>query len=347
MTGENVFDTNERSERMDDVKVEVIAPNGLGYGEGPISVEKRLESGALDEETIAKTEQASLSPKANIRISKVKYDTCIDGRCATCIQRLEGSSVIEESDPTFCYKVAGGGVTMGAIGDIATRRDRQGGVKARFKSAIQLLKEKGIGFGVHSSNHGNTEKSDCGAIDKAPLILMNSVKYRFQILSTLEALFGEYAFTDQFKKDYDSVYENFDSFLNSDGFKNENYCGADVVGVVAQEGYPVKVLADDHLEIRIRINVDVDNFTTNQAYIRGQTGDRAQVFGVDIPRMKEIADLGWQDLADKRKAFLGMIIYNLATATTLTDGSLPVDKVYKKYANPKPIFKSQKLALVA
>ena len=40
---------------------------------------------------------------------------------------------------------------------------------------------------------------------------------------------------------------------------------------------------------------------------------------------------------------MGMMIYSLATAATLTDGTLPVDKIYAKYPCPSAdVFKSHK-----
>ena len=340
--GRSILNMENGENQPPEVIVETIAPEGLGYGEGGISVQARLTEGSLSPETIDKVAQASKSSEATVAVSDVSYDTCPDGRCASCIQRIEDGQVIESKDPTYCYKVFGGGVTMGMSGSVANGKEKGNGVFVAFTNAVSRFKQKKIDFGVHSSNHAGGEKSDCGAIDNAPKIYVNTLKYRKQITATMGAVFGPNAEEEQYKKDLDEVYGNIEDFVTDNGFKKENYSGADVVGMIAEDGYPVKVLADNHLEVRVRVNVDVDDYTTDQQFIRTKTGEEAQIFAVDVPRMKELADLDYDDVPEKRKAFLGMMVYSLATAATLTAGDLPVDKVYKKYPNPAPIFKSEK-----
>jgi hypothetical protein len=62
----------------------------------------------------------------------------------------------------------------------------------------------------------------------------------------------------------------------------------------------------------------------DQRLIRDKTGNVAQVFGVDIPRLVKIADRRYENDDDKKAAFASMLVYTLSTATTLTDGTLPV-----------------------
>ncbi len=68
----------------------------------------------------------------------------------------------------------------------------------------------------------------------------------------------------------------------------------------------------------------VDGKTINQAAIREVSGGKAQVFAVDVWRLKSISERLYGSAEDQGKAFASMIVYTLATAAILTKGNLPV-----------------------
>ncbi len=68
--------------------------------------------------------------------------------------------------------------------------------------------------------------------------------------------------------------------------------------------------------------------TVNQRLIRMVTGDKAQIFGIDIWRLENIAAKLYPDQPElQHKVFLSELVYTLGVAAVLTKGDLPVDMI--------------------
>jgi hypothetical protein len=211
-------------------------------------------------------------------------------------------------------KVFGGGLTMGVASGIAVGDIADTALTDAFTATQQAMRGRGVDYGAHTAlhTHGDT-KTGCGAIDLAPQIVGAAVQYRNEIRQTVVALYGESA-------ELDAALDNYAVAANAD---NSTYDSRKVMNDIIDDGKVVKALADDHLETRIVLNY-VPGFTADQNFVREYTGSRAQVFSVDVWRMQEIAAQMYDDPADRERAFVGELIYTLATAAVLTKGDLPV-----------------------
>ncbi len=308
-----------------DAKVETIAPYGLGYGEGPIGVKSRLESGDLSPDTIDMVGDLVHDPRLLV-VAEANDDGCGDGRGVASVVR--GSEVLNRS--LHRRKVFGGGVVKGGIaligaGDIDSTSVRT--FTDIFATGADILRGKGVEFGAHTSTHANHEKTDCGAIDKAPLIICNSVKFESNIRENLSALL------DPGDEDLviaqDIVFDNLNE-VASISADTEHSPHIVTMDLVKAKEKVLKELEGDHREIRIVINIDNEDLTVDQGFIRKETDDEAQVFAVDVPRMKYIARKIYENDIDKQKqAVVAMLVYTLSTAATLTEGDLPVDIAYQ------------------
>ena len=344
---------NEGESTKPPVTVETIAPDGIGYGDGSISRTERLRRGDLTPEIDKKASEAARNPQCLVPVSEdengVRYpfDICSDGRCTSCIEKIVDGKVEQvdlEEGPRYLYKLLGGGLVMATAGRIGNGAKYDELMDYLF-STEEILDVNQINFGLHTSTHKHEGQSGCGAIDNFPVVLQNVVKYKQQIEGTLKALFGQESSSLLFQESLNSIFDEYETIVSDADYqeKIKNYRGEDVVGNVAKKGYIVKELDGDHNEVRVVFNIDVDGYTIDQSFVRKETDDRAQVFVVDVPRMKEIVDDLFDEPEQKTKALLSMMAYSLATVATLTDGSLPVDKVYKKYPTASAVnFKNSK-----
>lgn len=186
-----------------------------------------------------------------------------------------------------------------------------------FHTGIDSLRNKMIGFGGHTDEHAYGLACGCGAVDKAPIAIANAVKYEEQIRTTLQVLGID-------ESGLDDVFGNYEAY--AEAIKDDtSYSGADVMNEIVSSGKVVKELRGNHLEMYIVLNM-TKGYTVNQEAVRQATGDEVQVFGVDVWRMKDVADRLYANESEdvRHQAFLSELVYTLGVAATLTKGDLPV-----------------------
>jgi hypothetical protein len=147
-------------------------------------------------------------------------------------------------------------------------------------------------------------------------VLQNIVKYQQQIMGTLLALDINTGGIDEIMDSY-RKYAEFEA-------TDTAYAGRLVADEIIDTGVVVKDLGDDHREMYIILN-NVEGMTINQEYVRTVSEGEAQVFGVDVWRMQDVARRAFPgDPVTAHKAFLSELVYTLSVAATLTSGDLPV-----------------------
>lgn len=296
-----------------DIRVEKLTDK-LGYGGGGISHVERREF--VSDETIAKVEEAIQSPDILVPIDTDKDgnplddDGCGDGRRWKRI--FEGAK--ERLRSLNRSKVFGGGVAMTAASLIGTGKAAGNTLNNLFHKSIGFLKDKRIGFGAHTDDHAHGENCGCGAFDRAPEAIANAVLYEDQIRGSIDALGVDTTGLDE-------VFDNFRSY--NEEIQGQPYSGREVAEEIMDNGKIVKELTDDHREMYIALNM-VEGYTINQELIRQVSNDEVQIFGVDVWRMKQIAERLHDEPAEQQKAFLSQLVYTLAVGATLTLGDLPV-----------------------
>lgn len=309
-----------------DMRTETLAPqievnkivDGFGFGEGGISHEERKL--IVGEEVLADIESAIASNDILVPVStdklgrRIDDDGCGDGRGVKAV--FEGWMTRAKS--LTRSKVFGGGVAMTAgmkigLGDTAGQ-----GLQELFHDSIETLKDKQIGFGAHTDDHNSGESSvnsGCGAIDRAPFVIQNAVKYQEQITESIAALGAD---TSQLN----DVFKNFASYAEQ--IKDGEYSGKKVTNEVSDNGKIVKELEHNHHEMYVVLNT-IEGKTVNQELIRSVSGGDVQVFGVDVWRMQELAQREYPNDTEKQNtAFLSELVYTLGVSATLTKGDLPV-----------------------
>lgn len=307
--------------------------DGLGIGDGSISLSERVEQQEhphpVEQEIISKVEAVIDSDSILVPIDTddngepIQDDGCGDGRWVKRI--LRGKKFLKRS--LNRAKVFGGGATMGVAAAIGLGKADGHTLFTVFTNAIDTLESHGVHFGAHTDEHAHGSDCGCGAIDKAQLIIGNAVKFRTEITDAIGLL------TD---KQYDkarlsAVLDNF-AIYAPQALGDDTYKGHDVATEITGRHKVIKELGGPHLETHVVINT-VQGYTINQEIIREVSDGKAQIFGVDAWRLRQIADKAYDDEESREKAFLSMLVYTLATAATLTKGDLPVFVVNK---TPQP-----------
>ena len=302
----------------------LLAPEGLGFGSGSIGVEVRLadEADGLNEAVLTKVDEAITSDNILVDVDHGKdgnllYDDgCGDGREVARVFR----GVVLKTKSLVRSKVFGGAAVMATAAAIGTGEASGKKLNPLFSWAVQKLESKGIGIGGHSDTHAHGQNCGCGAIDKAPLIVSKVTDYNDEIRSVVGLLGLDVTTLDG----DDGIFANYDNYLENEvsGFENE-YSGRKALDELLDIGKVVKELDGTHNEVRIVLNT-VEGKTVNQELIRGVSDGLAQVFAVDVWRLKQIAEGMYDDPVAQNKALVSMVVHTLGVAATLTKGDLPV-----------------------
>ena len=350
----------EVKEGQDVATVTEISSLGYGNQESKISYDKQRENGELPETVSTKSVEIIKNNECLQPVNE-SDDGCIDGRptievlCVDKTGELTSSSVGDNTAHERA-KVAGGGYMTSlamqrALEEPNMTLDEDLGVVA------SKLTEKRIYCGAHSGAHSSTEActTDCGANDKFQKILENGVGYRGSIAENVRGLLAvaDINFDDQV---FNAVMDGWSKTLDN-GAYFEGSTGDSRFTVIensmkdAQEKSgsferPVAVskhLEGDHKESFIVLNY-IEGKTFSQVQFAKKLAesfpdidkkDLPQAFVVDVPRIVQLAKaMGAASTEDGRirsdleiearteKALYAGIAYQLATAATLTDGSL-------------------------
>lgn len=310
-----------------EIQVDCIAPEGLGYGQGSISVNERLENPEdLRESDINKTREIIESQVSMVLINS-NDDGCPDGREASAI--IEGVNEERVEADLVRAKVFGGGSTMAmsAIVGNGAINPKEESLTDAFEYAIFRLEEVGLNYGGHSHVTVGEGKSGCGAIDEAPAILSNTEVYETEIADNIRALVDP----EQNRAELDGMIEtamtNFKELSDSQQSESETeepYKGGKILSKLLHRNKKIAELKGGHNEVAVVINTDMEDMTFDQEAVRKSTEGRAQVFPIDVPRLKEISQSMFEYEPDQKRAVISMLIYSLSTAATLTKGDLPV-----------------------
>jgi hypothetical protein len=309
-----LFMHGEKGEMMPEVHVQRLA-DGLGFGEGQISHNDRVDE--VDEETRHAVEGLIESPRILVKVDvdssgrRLDDDGCGDGRGVRRI--FEG--LTEKFKSLNRSKVFAGGAGMTMASMVGLGQTAGTTLRSAFSGAIHRLQDREIGFGAHTDDGHSDENGGCGAIDKAQTVLKNVGKYRDQISGVMTDVLG----LDD--TGMDGVFKNYADY--ADDVADEDYKGKEVAGEIIDSGKIVKELTGKHQEMYIVLN-DVEGYTVNQQIIREVSGEKVQVFAVDLWRLKELAAQLYDTPEQQALALKSMVVYTLATAATLTKGDLPV-----------------------
>ena len=290
--------------------------DGLGFGDGKISVQDRLnsvsEDNRLEPELLQAIEQKIDSDEILIPID-ANDDGCSDGRGVARIFR----GLMELKRSLNRAKVLGGGETMTAAAEIGLGHTIGKQFGEVFKGARNKLNKFKIPFGAHTDKHAKDKNGGCGAIDEAPQIVSNTIKFEDNIKGAINVL-SEGTHNEGALKEVFNNYRSYTRETNS-----EEYSGRQVLEEIMEDNKVVKELGGKHLEVAIVINT-VRGKTVNQEVIRQISGGKAQVFAIDEWRLRDLSEKLYDDPGEQQKAYLSMLVYTLSTTGTLTKGDLPV-----------------------
>lgn len=328
-------------------EISIIAPHGLGYGEGLISVETQIKHGELTHEVLSRA--IDIVQQSDTVFTKVDIDApddgCGDGRPTAKVFRVikrPDERIVEEFNKSRRRaKVFGGGlVVASSMLRVLKGQPLKADTVLRDRAeTTAILNNEGIPFGAHTDTHATDDQCGCGAIDKYPAITRNVITFRDGISSTLVALYGsEYSANEHA---INEVFDYYEGLLTEHPEYFTDAEGSKTMGIIEDNGAYIKQLSDTHLEDLIVIN-DIEGTTFDQrafdAELREIVGDDApqvQAFTFDTWRGRMYADAMSKHAVEnnpsldleftRKKAYADFLIRStLAVAATLTAGDLPV-----------------------
>lgn len=340
-TGELITMPYETAELEQTHEVVDLAPNGLGYGEGKISTQTRIEKGEISSGDLQVAgEIIQDDPEVFVPVdADAPDDGCGDGRRVKRVLRLnEETDIIEELNKSRRRaKVFGGGLMAASSmwRSIAGTPQYGETVLGDREFIAVKLKEMNIAHGAHTDIHASGDNCGCGAIDGYPNMTRNAGVYKKEIIGTLRALYG-----DSFESNRAAIESVFATYgvLTDDEDYFSNAQGAKTRDLIASNGSVIKELDAEHLEGKVVLN-DIEGTTFDQRKFdeklqaQGVTAE-IQVFVVDTWRGRMYSDAMAQVAADtlegvdyeeaRQKAYADFLIRTLAIAATLTKGDLEV-----------------------
>lgn len=341
----------DEKERTMNIVVKEIIPMGYGDAASSISYEKQKRSGELSDEVEARSRELITSGEC-LRTVTDSDDGCIDGRPAVEVLYADDSGefytktiTAEAAAEHVREKVAGGGIVTGYAMLRGIGEQRGASIDDDFETTGDIMNDAHVHCGAHTGGHAHGGGTGCGANDKVRPIFENAVLFRDNIAKNTADLL-EVAGVEFDRDVFDEVVDNWADSLTDDAYF-EGSTGASRFNKIQEtikkaqqqdgaNGGAVSVskdLAGDHKEDFIIINY-VDGHTFSQADFAAKLAEqfpdlaseeRAQAFVVDVPRIVKLAQA-----VDKKhpgkltKALYAGVAYQLATAATLTDGTLPI-----------------------
>lgn len=338
-----------------------------GYGEGKISYENYTSSEDYDPEVEERFFEILREFEALVDVQE-SDDGCIDGRFTVELyinKDGEFELVVADNSNHERAKVAGGGYMTGLAMRLGTVV-HGANIEGDLEETVETLAGNKVFCGAHSAGHvhldenGVETKTGCGANDEFPLILHNGIAYADKIKGTMEALLNKVGMPfdvtifDKVIEKWEEVMSDENYFAGSSGAtrlqKILNFQAVKSIDAGGRKPVAVtKNLEGAHNEIAIAINfvegktvsqgIIADKLAENIATKKGIKAEEVdkktlpQAFVIDAWRIVELSENVFdKDIASELEALQALyagVIYQLATAATLTDGSLPI-RVYKK-----------------
>lgn len=326
------------------------------YGDesSKISLDKYRDSAEYDAEIDARFWEIIEKAQARVEVTE-EDDGCIDGRWTVKVIFNDGGEVrVSLADNTNHErpKVAGGGY----ITSLAMRLGaglRSSSLDTDVTVTGETLASHKVYCGAHNADpsHVHAEGgTGCGANDELPLILHNALAYRDGVRKTTEALLAKAGVVFD-ETVFDSVLGNWEETLSDNEYFGDS-TGASrlqrVVNLQVEQSElnatrkPVgvtKELGGAHKEIAIVANYE-EGTTISQGTIAQLLTEKAkeigrdatteqfiqslpQAFVVDAWRIVKLAGAAVEE-NDTLTAIYAGVMYQVATAATLTDGSLRI-----------------------
>lgn len=303
----------------------IFRGEGLGYGLGPVGVQNRLvdPEDPLTHEILDVVAEELLSPEllqpvdADEKGKPINDDGCSDGRTAVILKKF-GESRLKFAK--LRRKVFGGGLTMG-MATIIGNGLAKGGLNDVYEQAHDKFALANINYGAHTEIGKDT---GCGATDYAPTILSLGIEHEAEIREDIISLANPEKDNSELGAIIDIAFHNIRQYVGNNRELFQNYDPKKVTESIVERKKAVAELGNEHHEVAIVFNIDIENSSTDQAHIRDVTRDAAQLFALDIPRLREIAEKAYDNIEEKKIAFVTELIYSFATLATLTKGDLPV-----------------------
>jgi hypothetical protein len=324
-----------------------LAPQGLGFGnpDAKISTVGQRTAGTITAATMQTGSHLLLA--SDFMVDVQHYDSgCIDGRTTAQVmfRNAEAQLVTHEydyDDHHWRPLVAGGGYITARPAEVVLR-GRGHTPQDDLKRVIKQLQKAGVYAGAHTGSGADEAQgvTDCGANDKFSAIVAAALEYQDAIKSGLQLLFEVTGrslenFDDHYAKAL-QAYEQMAQPAYSEASNGQMALQLITDSLKADAtGKPLAVIKQsegDHRERFIYMNaipnttLDQTGFTRALAeYFPDQNPvELPQVFVVDMWYIDTLATALTINLQQRKLAFITMMIYQLATAATLTDGSLPV-----------------------
>lgn len=331
-------------QQMKEYKVDVIAPTGLGYGEGSISVADRLDRNELDLESLqAAVDIVTNDPDIFVPV-EADDDGCGDGRGTARIYRFlnPATGEIQEFKKSLNRaKLFGGGlIATSSMWRMVDDSEDGKTLDGDREYIAAKLEEAGIPYGAHTDNHAKGEKCGCGAIDLYKEISENIVNYEENIRGTLQVLYG-----NAYEENIPAINVVFDKYRSLSETYYGGTTGKSTMKFIEKDGAVIKQLDGPHLEGLTAIN-DEEDTTLDQEMLREKLVEKGlspdiQIFVVDTWRGKKyanfIADLAEENGQDRETAyaiaFADFLIRTCAVSATLTAGDQPVIRRSVKQAD--------------
>lgn len=324
-----------------------IIPMGYGNPNSTISYDKQIESGELKPEVAARSREIIASGECMHPVTD-NDDGCIDGRPAEEVLYVDEkgnfyTKPIEDAAEHIREKVAGGGYITGYA--MYTGLGRKGAsLDEDFHDVGKITNSKKLCCGAHTASGSHGATTGCGANDKVGEILANGIVFKEQIAKNTRALleaggvsFDETVFTTIIGN-WQATIEDEAYFDASTGAQRFNAIQDNIKEAQAADGGTKAVsvsknLVGSHNEDFIVVSY-VEGYSFSQAHFTKALAESfpenpieksAQVFAIDVPRIIKLAKaIGGDDEQQVNAALYAGVAYQLATAATLTDGSLPI-----------------------
>ena len=324
-------------------------PLGYGNPDAKISITERLKD-PLQAELIEKAGEIIISGEVFVPVTDMD-DGCIDGRIANLVRFINTENLEEQEHVIIDQgheraKVAGGGYVTALAMYIAVKFN-SGSVDGDLAAVTEVMTREGVYCGAHTGEHSdpNDGVTDCGANDKIDKILRSAVEYAAHIRGDAEALLSvagvtvEEAAKDEVESSWKTAAQDEAYFEGSNGDTRLDIVKKAMMDAQIASGSekPVAVskdLAGSHNEAFIVVNYqDGVTLSQRQLFTRLQAEyseidpkQLPQAFVVDAWRIVQLATALKQgdESLDMTKLLYAGVAYQLATAATLTDGSLRV-----------------------
>jgi hypothetical protein len=315
---------------------------GYGNSESSISYKKQRESGELSQPVDEFAAELMTSGELLVDVDDID-DGCIDGRRSEYVLYVTENGEFYKTNADNSNheraKVAGGGFLTGAAMRLGLGYKGKS-IDTDITETGTILSSNEVYCGAHTGEHGHGDGTDCGANDKLVTILDNATKYKAEIAHTTKALLGVAGL--EFKPEiFEAVLKNWQEatadnnyFAGSTGASRLE-AAQSVVEAVHTTVKPerplsvIKHLSGDHNEDYLVVNF-VKGKTVSQGKFASMLSEKfpdiksenlAQAFVVDAWRIIELAKAAVAEEEVEAAIYAG-IMYQLATAATLTDGSL-------------------------